>query len=72
MTKQFSKEDLKKFVYDMVWTMIPENSKVDRVAMVNIINSRVDITFEPLEKWISEDGELDSILELIDNLVDEQ
>jgi len=56
----------------MVWTMIPENSKVDRVAMVNIINSRVDITFEPLEKWISEDGELDSILELIDNLVDEQ
>jgi len=50
----------------MVWTMIPENSKVDRVAMVNIINSRVDITFEPLEKWISEDGELESILEIVE------
>ena len=67
MTKQFSKEDLKKFVCDIVWTMIPENSSSDRVAMVNMINSRVDTAFQPFEKWINENGELESILEIIEN-----
>ena len=43
MTKTFTKDDLKKFVTDTVWTTLPENSEVDRVAMVNIINSRVDM-----------------------------
>ena len=66
MTKQFSREDLKKFVTDTIWMMIPEDSSAERAVMVNMINSRVDMAFQPFEDWITVDGELDPIIEIVE------
>jgi len=70
MSKQFSKDDLKKFICDAIWVELPENSRVDRPALVNVINSRVDIFCEPYEQWLICDGELDSIITLIGDGMD--
>ena len=73
MTRRvFNKGDLKRFIVNTVWGVLPENSKVDRVAMCQLINSRVDICFQPLEEWIASDGELDSIIEIVDKIIEDE
>jgi len=32
-----------------------------------MINSRVDLAFKPFDDWISSDGELDSIILIVEN-----
>ena len=72
MTKKyFTVQDLKKFIVNTVWVELPDNCKTDRVALVNIINNRVDLCFKPLSDWIINDGELNSIIEIVGNIMDD-
>ena len=70
--KLFTKSDLKRFIVESIWAAIPENGKTDRVALIRLINYRVDLFCKPLESWITSDGELDNIIEIIDSLIDDQ
>lgn len=69
ISKVFPKKALKKFVVDSVWDALSEcTCHVDRPALCNLINSRIDIAFQPLEDWINYDGELDSIIDIVEEI----
>ena len=65
---ELSKKQLIRFIAETI-----DGYRYDKAitngALIRLILDRVELAYRPLESWINEDGELDSIIELIEKMI---
>lgn len=64
-----NKSALKRFVIDTIWS-VDDNANIDRPALCNMINERIDVAYQPLDDWITEDGSLHSVIEVVEDMLE--
>jgi len=69
-TKILPKKRLQRFIYETLKKAESNPSLYTAEGLADTINYRVDLAFHPLEEWITVDGGLESITEIVGEMLE--